>query len=376
MPPYRYRPCIVSCISQSTTALVSPVRSNTSICRCALVPSAAIFVDGVHVPTGPEVIERLGAELHELLHQLGEGPLGAHAEVDQLAARPVAQRAPLVLLDERAVIAAPRRVAPVHQVELGHQRLDQRHHRDRVLHVGGHVADADLHRVVHVVAADVPPDALPVVDAPGLDEHLGEGLELLVALELVRDAGPGEALEDLRAVAHQPRVAPLPERRAAGQREQVRQEVADLVAQGDRHLLLLDAHVHVQAEDQVGARHVLEIVDDPLVALHVRDLLQLPVAEGVRGGRHHPQAAAAREAIQLAAHLHQLALHLPHVLADRGSDLDHRLVELRTHPLAQDRLAPLDDLADVAAELPRLGIDDLVLLLDSQRELPIQHGVH
>ena len=37
-------------------------------------------------------------------------------------------------------------------------------------------------------------------------------------------------------------------------RERVRQEVADLVGQGHRHLFVLDADVDVEAKNEVGAR--------------------------------------------------------------------------------------------------------------------------
>src|SRR5262249_9538831 len=59
------------------------------------------------------------------------------------------------------------------------------------------------------------------------------------------------------------------------------------------------------------------------------------------------------------------------VFAHGGADFDHRLMHLGSHALAEDALAVLDDAADVRLELARLRVDDLVLLLDSERELVV-----
>jgi hypothetical protein len=154
----------------------------------------------------------------------------------------------------------------------------------------------------------------------------------------------------------------------------VREEVADLVRQRDRDLLVLDPDVDVEPEDEVGPRQVLHVVDDGRVALVVGDRLGGPVGERMGAGGDDAQAAPPREPIQLAAHLGELCPDLVDVLADGGPDLDHRLVHLLAHALAEDGLAALlHDLADVGAEVAALGVDDLVLLLHAEGELFVDH---
>ena len=105
----------------------------------------------------------------------------------------------------------------------------------------------------------------------------------------------GKRSKTFAAVALQARVAPEPEGRVGGQGEEVRQEVARLVHDVDRQLAVLDADVDVEAEDQVGARDLLQVLDDVVVAPFVGDQLVLPVGErvGARGGDAH--AVCARE---------------------------------------------------------------------------------
>src|SRR3989441_2553691 len=51
----------------------------------------------------------------------------------------------------------------------------------------------------------------------------------------------------------------------------------------------------------------------------------------------------------------------------RGADLHDRLIQLGLH-LGQDQMISGEELRDVRFELARRGIDDLVLLLDAERE--------
>ncbi len=77
----------------------------------------------------------------------------------------------------------------------------------------------------------------------------------------------------------------------------MRQEVPQLVHQVDARLPVLDADVHVEPEDEVGARHHLHVFDDLQVPLVRIDVLHAPVGERVRGARHEPQAVLVVSAI-------------------------------------------------------------------------------
>ena len=184
-----------------------------------------------------------------------------------------------------------------------------------------------------MVRANVPPNLLPVVDAARLDQQLDEIVELRRRLEFVGDSRAREAFEDLRANAHQTRFASEPERRARREREEVREEITNLVVERDGDLAIDDADVNMQAEDQIRARDVLKVRDDFVVALVRRDVLRLPIAEWMRGRGDDAKAALLREVIQLAAHLGELGLHLVDVFADARSDFDDGLVHFHTHAL-------------------------------------------
>ena len=88
----------------------------------------------------------------------------------------------------------------------------------------------------------------------------------------------------------------------------------------------------------------------------------------MRARRGDAHAVLAGEADDLGPHLADVLADLGDVLADARADLDDRLVHLGLDPLLQDELALVEDLLDVGAQLPRLGIEDLELLLDAEGE--------
>src|SRR5215471_2973513 len=309
--------------------------------------------------------------VHELEHfpgELAEGDLDLLAEVDQLTVDAVAAGPPLVLEDQRPAVAPPAQVLGAQLVELDADGLDQGRQRNRLVGPHRDVAHAELDRLEEGVRADVPPDLLAVIDAVGLDQEPHEIVELLGRVEGLRDGGTGEAVEDLRPEALQPAVAPQPEGGVRREGEQVREEVADLVEDLERRAPVLDADVDVEAENQVGAREHLHLLDDAVVARVGKDLLVGPVGEGVRPGGGHAHAGLRREANHLGAHLGDVAPDLGDVAADAGPQLDDRLVHLGLDPLLQDPLSLLQDLLNVGLELAGLRIDDLELFLDPEGE--------
>ena len=179
----------------------------------------------------------------------------------------------------------------------------------------------------------------------------------------------GKLVEDLAAIRFQPRVHAQPEGRIGRKRQDVRQKIARVVHQLDRGLAVFHADVHVQAEDQVGPRHQLQVFDDVLVAVVSVDLLHPPVGKRMGRGRSQPQAVLLGQRDHVAAQLLDFFLGVLDVAADRGSDLDHGLVHLRLDPLLQEQLALLDDLrVDVRAQIARDRIDGLIFLFDPDGE--------
>ncbi len=243
---------------------------------------------------------------------------------------------------------------------------------DRVLDPRGHVAHAELQRAKRRVRPDVPPDPLAVVDAVEVDQQVHVALVLAPRAEVIGDTRPREAPEDRRAIRLEAGVAPHPERRAGRQRQQVRQEVPRGVHDVDRRRLVRHGDVDVQPEDEQRARQLLQFLDDVLVPLTGRDDLIDPRRERVRAGGGHGQADAVGRRAQLRSDLQHLVLELADVLADVRADLHDRLVHLALHLVAQRPAARGQQLRDVRAEFPGVGIDDLELLLDANRE-PVGH---
>src|ERR1035437_9627185 len=146
----------------------------------------------------------------------------------------------------------------------------------------------------------------------------------------------------------------------------MRQEVARAVHQLNGGFAIFHADVHVQSENQVGARHHLEVFHDYAVAVIRVDLLIPPQCEGMGAAGRKPQPVLPRQGDHLLADHADLGLGLLHVLADPGADLHHRLVHLRLDVLVQHQPALLHDLrVDVRTKIPRHRIHRLVFFFDS-----------
>ena len=137
-----------------------------------------------------------------------------------------------------------------------------------------------------------------------------------------------------------------------------------------RGFAIFHADMHVQPEDQVGARHHLHVFDDLLVALR-RD--RSPACASRRRDGCRPRAR--RRPFRLASPIMSRrscvisSRACLDVLANAGADLDHRLVHLGLYRLLQQRLALLDDLdVDVRAQIAGFRIDGLILFFDADGE--------
>ena len=151
-------------------------------------------------------------------------------------------------------------------------------------------------------------------------------------------------------------------------------KIAGVIHHVNRSLAVYDADVHVETEDEIRTRHQLHVLDDIFVAIVGINLLHSPVGEGVGGGSSDTKAVFAAEADDFAAEFLELVLGFFDVGADRGTDFDDRLMHLRLDALLECDLAFFNDLGvDVGAQIPGLGIDSLVFLLNSERERRL-HG--
>ncbi len=215
--------------------------------------------------------------------------------------------------------------------QLLHHRLHQRGQRQGVLQPGLGVHHPDLHGAEVRMRAHVVPEVGVVLDhAAGLHEldPLRPVLEVVVAR---RDAHAREGAEDRRAGGEQAGVVGPPERRVGRQRQQQRQVHPHPVGHVDGLVGVVDPHVHVDAEDQLLARHELQAGDQVPVARAGDDPLVLPHRERVGAGRADGQAALVRHRLHRAAKLCELAARLGRVVARCGGDLADRLHQLGLH---------------------------------------------
>ena len=244
--------------------------------------------------------------------------------------------------------------------------LDERGDGDGLVSAKRDVADADFDGVEEGMRANVPPDFLGVVDGVGLDEEVDVAFELGVAGEAVGEVGAGEVFEDLGAVALVAGLHAEPEGRVGGEREDVREEVAQGVHDADGGFAVFDADVDVEAEDEVGAGDELEVFDDLGVAGIGVDLLDAPVGEGMGCAGDEDEAVLFREGDHVAAEVEEVFLGYVNVAADAGADLDDGLMHLGFDALFEAELALGEHLRrDVRTEISGFGVDGLVFLFDA-----------
>src|SRR5437764_13128401 len=130
--------------------------------------------------------------------------------------------------------------------------------------------------------SNVPPDFFRVVDAAGLDEQLAVILVLGKALERVGNPGARKTLEHFESITFQARVLADPERRIDRERVNVREKIARLIHDVNGALPIRNADMHVQSEDEIGARELLHILDDLLISLALSNELIAPVRKRMR----------------------------------------------------------------------------------------------
>src|SRR5258707_8747617 len=246
-------------------------------------------------------------------------------------------------------------------MQLDDEGLGERGDGHSFFDFGGDIAHAELERAERRMRAHVPPDFFAAVDAVELNEEAEKIFVGAPGFELLGNAGARETAKDGSAEGFQAGVATHPERRAGGEREQVRKEIANHVHHVDRGLLVGHGDVYVHAEDQEGASERLEFLDDMLVALAGGDDLIDPTGEGVRAGGGELQAGALGSGDQLTAGTMHFDAQLAAVFANFRAGLDDGLVHLVLDLLDDVRRSGGDKLHDMRAELTGGGGNDLKL---------------
>ena len=166
---------------------------------------------------------------------------------------------------------------------------------------------------------------------------------------------------------------PVPEGRTGRKREQVWQEIAQLILNVDQQVELLGrrakADMHVHAEDQHLPRYLLHIIFQILITFARVGFLLFPFGEGVRAGGQDAVAVALGHRIHLAAQAHQFHSRFLHIAADGAADLDLRLHEFRLDLVANLADAfVVQQLLHHRRQFAGFGVDQLVFFFDADRQ--------
>ena len=187
------------------------------------------------------------------------------------------------LADEHGWIHAPALVRHPQPVEHPHDADEQCRKGYRVVESRTNVHDACLERRIPRARPQVPPDAGGVFDQPCIHQDIDVTLVLCIARESLRQAGAWQGIKDRETVTLESCIAPLPERRRAGQGEQVRQKIRHLVHQIDAQFVIVDTDMNVHAADEQSSRRRLHFDSQGVVTVFLRLLLFGPATERVRG---------------------------------------------------------------------------------------------
>src|SRR5713101_4976405 len=255
-----------------------------------LALGAGAFVEnGVDVLDGAaaaELVDNIVDKGKQLDGEIAHGHFAFLAEVDEFTFDAVARGAPFVFFDEGAAIDAKAHITGVKAMQLHDDGLRESGDSDGFFDFGGDVAHAELESAERGMGANVPPDLFAAVDGIELHEKAEKIFVGAPGFELFGNAGAREAAEDSGAERFQAGVAAHPEGRTGGEREEVREEIADHVHHVDRGLFVGHGNVDVHAEDQQRTRELLQFFDNVLVTLAGGNNLVDPARErmGACGG--------------------------------------------------------------------------------------------
>ena len=143
---------------------------------------------------------------------------------------------------------------------------------------------------------------------------------------------------------------------------------AHAVGHVDRLVGVVEPDVHVDAEDDLLARHELEARDQLAVARARDDALVLPERERVRARRADREPALVGHLLHEPAQRAQLVAGLARVAARLGGDLADRLHQLGLDlAVLVDVVQYLEQPLDRTGQVERVPIDDHELLFDADR---------
>ena len=194
-------------------------------------------------------------------------------------------------------------------------------------------------------------------------------LEIAPVGEVLGDALPRRRLIDGRAIRFQARILALPERGRTRQRQQCGQKRPHVVHHLDARVVVLDAHMHMQAVDNHAPAEAPEALRDLVVARRVAVMLMAPARKRMRGGGHWREAMQAGPFGDLLAHIDQLGAGVRHRGVHAGADLNLRAHELGAEAVTQPGCQVAQQFRRrLGGEAARGDINEAVFFLDAERE--------
>ena len=122
-------------------------------------------------------------------------------EVSNLGIQTITHSTPLVFIDVVTGEHWYRLTLLVQMRQFGDQGLTECRQRQRIFNGCRHIEDAKLKRIIEGVRAQIPPDLLPIINAPRLNQILHETIKLCIIVVYAWRTTAREALPDNRAIA-------------------------------------------------------------------------------------------------------------------------------------------------------------------------------
>ena len=138
--------------------------------------------------------------------------------------------------------------------------------------------------------------------------------------------------------------------------------------------LIGHGHMHVHAENQQGARQLLQLFNNILITLSGRNYLIDPAGEGMRARSGHLQTGAFGSGHQFAARAMHLDAQFMHAVANIRAGLHNRLVHLVLHLFHDSGRSRGDQLHHVRTQLAGGRVDDLEFFFYADGKA-VRHGV-
>src|SRR3569833_1640282 len=228
------------------------------------VRPCAILQHGLRIPGRLPAAQRIEHIIHKIQQLIDQHPgidLLLFAKVDQVTVDTISAGPPFILIDQRPRILYIVHVPAAQLVDLYTDGLEQRGDTDGLIHCHGYITDPELHRIEEWVNPQVPPDLFGVVDTVGLHQQLFKAIISLDTFERLGYPCTWELVEYFCPERFVTRMTALPERRVGAERIAMGQEVAGGVGDMVGHLPAFHADMHMQSEDEVAARGLLQLVD-------------------------------------------------------------------------------------------------------------------